>query len=532
MKSLCAHLLVLLASSFIGGVLATNVMESPSEFWIGKAQNTLTAKLNTRINTNKAKNIILFLGDGMNFATVAATRMYVESEQTELSFEKFPHFGFSKTYCVDKQVPDSACTATAYLNAVKNNYGTIGVNAKIKKSQCLVDEENFTESIASWAQKSCKSTGIVTTTRVTHASPAGTYAHTSHRDWESNESIVKACKNSTDDKLVKDIAYQLVHNSVSRKFKVILGGGRREFLRTTEMDDEGRPGLRTDGRNLIDEWQEARSKNGKAEFLWHKQQLREIDFDKTDYLLGLFENDHCMYNLDIVNNNLQYQEPSLTDMTAAAIKMLQKDDNGFFLFVEGGRIDMAHHDNKAHKALDETKEFASAVDIARRLTSEEDTLIVVTSDHGHAFTYAGEDQKRGSNILGMAGTVDLDGKQHSILSYANGPGFESTYSGNERVDISVNDFTNPNYVYQATVPRDSETHASEDVGIYASGPHSYLFQGSIEQNSIPFLLAYAAQIYPYDEEAKCAAGSSSINVISITVFILCLWHVLVRLVIV
>lgn len=130
----------------------------------------------------------------------------------------------------------------------------------------------------------------------------------------------------------------MVYNEEAKKFKVILGGGRRGFLNTTMRDDEGTVGLRTDGRNLIDEWQEERNKEGNAKYIWHKQQLDEIDVDKTDYLLGLFQNDHTMYRLDVLNANLQHQEPLLTDMTRVAIKMLQKEDKGFFLLVEGGRI--------------------------------------------------------------------------------------------------------------------------------------------------------------------------------------------------
>lgn len=87
------------------------------------------------------------------------------------------YFLSSKTYCVDAQVADSACTATAYLSGVKTNYELIGLNAKAKVHDCdaQVTEENLTESIASWAQKSCKAAGLVTNTRITHASPAGVY---------------------------------------------------------------------------------------------------------------------------------------------------------------------------------------------------------------------------------------------------------------------------------------------------------------------------------------------------------------------
>lgn len=105
--------------------------------------------------------------------------------------------------------------------------------------------------------------------------------------------------------------------------------------------------------------------------------------------MGLFESDHCRYNLDVQAEEIADKEPSLSDMTGKAIEMLKVQQNGYFLFVEGGRIDHAHHDSRAHKALDETVEFAKAVALARSMTDIEDTLIVVSADHGHTITYAG-----------------------------------------------------------------------------------------------------------------------------------------------
>lgn len=319
-----------------------NVMESSRTFWNNKAQNYINNKVAEKWNKNKAKNVILFLGDGMSLTTVAATRMYMGSEQTELAFEKFPHFGLSKHYCVDAQVADSACSATAYLSGVKGNSGTIGVNAKVMYGDCVVDKGNHTESIASWAQKSCKSTGLVTTTRVTHASPAGVYGHTSRRGNENDAAIYSRCKGTGMPEPV-DLATQLIHNEEAQKFKVILGCGRREFINSTVNDEEGIAGRRSDGKNLINEWKTERSKLGNASYIWNKHQLNDIDYETTDYLFGLFDNDHCAYHLDTINNNKQKEKPSLTDMTVAAIKMLSKDDNGYFLFVEGGKIDLAHH---------------------------------------------------------------------------------------------------------------------------------------------------------------------------------------------
>jgi alkaline phosphatase len=92
---------------------------------------------------------------------------------------------------------------------------------------------------------------------------------------------------------------------------------------------------------------------------------------------GLFESDHCPFNLE----RDQQLDPSLTEMTEGAIKILSKNTQGYFLFVEGARIDMGHHEAMVHLALDETVEFSKAIERAVNLTSEEDTLIVVTSDH-------------------------------------------------------------------------------------------------------------------------------------------------------
>lgn len=476
-------------------VLIINVMEGSRTYWNDKARNFIVSKLNEKPNTNIAKNVIFFIGDGMSIPTVAAARMYMGKEENELSFEKFPHYGLIKPYCVDKQVADSACSAVAFLNGVKTNNRLLGLNANVLSRQCDVSEDDHVDSILAWAQKSRKATGIVTTTRITHATPAGAYAHVAHRDWENNAAISSACRGRPD---VTDIAHQLVYNEVSRNCKVVLGCGRRHFINTTEVDDEGRPGLRTDGRNLIDEWVQEQSKESNAQFIWHKQQLDEIDIEKTDKLLGLFDHDHCMYNLDILNNKLENQEPTLTDMTVTALKMLQQEENGYFLFVEGGRIDHAHHSNYVQKSLEETKEFSRAIDVARKLTSEADTLIVVSSDHSHVISYNGYPD-RGSNVLGTAELSDEDGKLYETLSYANGPGHPATFSNNpyERVDIATQDLKNPNRRASATVPLSSESHSGEDVGVYASGPFSHLFVGSYEQNNLPLLMAFASKIGPY-----------------------------------
>lgn len=168
-----------------------------------------------------------------------------------------------------------------------------------------------------------------------------------------------------------------------------MGGGRREFRDKTATDEDGRLGSRNDGKDLIKTWITERKKNGQAAYVFDKEGLNNVDLNKTDYLLGLFQADHCMYNLDVELQGLTEKKPSLSEMTKAAIEILQKEKNGFFLFVEGARIDMAHHENFARIALDETKEFSETIAMARKMTSLDDTLIVVTSDHSHTMTYNG-----------------------------------------------------------------------------------------------------------------------------------------------
>ncbi|KAM7348585.1 membrane-bound alkaline phosphatase-like [Cochliomyia hominivorax] len=478
---------------------AINLNELEPSYWQENAQKYLREKLQRQSNVNnkKAKNIILFLGDGMSIHTVTAARSYMGDASKQLVFEKFPYVGLSKTFCVDKQVPDSASTATGYLTGVKGNYGTIGVNAQVTRFDCELgqDESLHTQSIAKWAQDSGKWTGLVTTARVTHASPAGVYAHTANRDWENDAKIFN---DSCDPFKNLDIARQLVEWPVGQNLRVILGGGRRNFLNETELDETELPGQRLDGRNLIEEWLSIKEQeNKRAAYVSNKNDLNNLDLENTDYLMGLFASSHCPYHGDLERDNLKETVPSLSEMTEKAIELLQRSENGYFLFVEGARIDMAHHDTRARRSMEETVEFNKAVEMALKLTSQEDTLIVVTSDHSHTMTINGY-ASRQSDILGLSDDVADDGLPYTILSYANGPGYDKTFSAKKgRKNLSNKDFTDPKLKYMATVPLVSETHGADDVGIFALGPFAHYFTGNYVQTNLPMLMARAAQIGPF-----------------------------------
>lgn len=358
--------------------------ELTSEYWLNNAKAFVEAQVKITPNTKKAKNIIMFLGDGMSHPSITSARVYMGGEEKKLAFEHFPYTASSKTYCVDKQVSDSACTATAYLHGVKANDATIGLSARASRANCndSQDASKRTESIASWAMKAGKDAGFVTTTRATHASPAGVYAHTAERDWESDRAVVQ---DKCDSNIVDDIAEQLVYNDVSKGLKVMMGGGSMNFI-DGRYQMHGQTGNRTDGKNLVEEW---KTLHPTGTFVDNKRDMMSVNPSTVDKLFALFNYNHIRYNLDIQSEGLQETMPSLTDMTLKAIDILSQNDEGYFLFVEGGRIDHGHHDNEAKYAIDETAEFSKAIEAAMEKIDIEETLVVVTADHGHVMTLAG-----------------------------------------------------------------------------------------------------------------------------------------------
>lgn len=269
------------------------------------------------------------------------------------------------------------------------------MTGRVKRNDCFAanNPKNRLSSIARWAQLAGKATGIVTTTRITHASPAGSYANVANRDYECDADVLERNQEPAE---CGDIATQLINGKTGREFNVILGGGRSKFLPNNIRDEDGVRGQRMDGLNLIDEWRIQKESVGGV-YVHDRDGLKGCDFEKTNFLMGLFASDHLDYHLDADHD----KQPTLDEMTVAAIKVLSKNKNGFFLFVEGGRIDHAHHETKSRKALDETVELAGAVRVARELTRSKETLIVTTSDHSHTMTISGY-PTRGNDILGLS----------------------------------------------------------------------------------------------------------------------------------
>lgn len=481
------------------------------EHWILQAREDLSRARKLKPNINVAKNVILFLGDGMGVSTVTAARILKgqlrnkTGEEGSLGFEEFPHLGLSKTYNQDVQTPDSAGTATAFLAGIKTNSGVLGLDGRCRRTDCSTKAGTEINGILNWSQDKGKAVGVVTNTRITHATPGASYAHTPERDWEGDVDMEGVSQNCT------DIAKQLIDEN---DINVVMGGGRRVFLSKDDLDPEtGEKSTkgRLDGRNLINDWQEKqRQKGRKYKYVWNQTEFDSVDPQETDFLLGLFNPSHMEYEIDRADDTAG--EPSLAEMTEKALRILSKNEKGFFLLVEGGRIDHAHHETRAVKSLHDVIAFADAVQKAVDLTDESDTLIITTADHSHVFTIGGY-PTRGNPIFGLADDSDamngslklaLDGKPYSTLGYANGPGSFVTENATVRPDITNMVVGEKTHEYQAAVPLDSETHAAEDVAIYARGPMSHLFHGTHEQNYIAHVMAFAACVGDYSDPNTCA----------------------------
>ncbi|XP_063851588.1 alkaline phosphatase-like isoform X1 [Scylla paramamosain] len=461
-------------------------------YWNTKGQEALERQLQVRPQLRKAKNIILFLGDGMSISTVTAARILKGQysglwEKEELVWETFPYSAIIKTYTTDSQVADSAASANAYLSGVKSNKGTLGVDVNVDLGNCSaqLDDAFHLSSLASWFQDAGRSTGFVTTTRVTHATPAALYAHVADREWEDDQEVRR---DGEDPDRCDDIAEQLILSDTGKRFKVVMGGGRRNLLPKAVTDVvENKKGYRNDGKNLIDMWQRQKASSGsRAAYVWNRQDLLGLDTSNTDYLLGLFGYSHMDYSIERDNT----QDPSLPEMTKAALEILQRDAGGYFLLVEGGLIDLGHHGNKGKKALTETLEMDEAVKVVLSMVNLQETLVVVTADHGHSLSINGY-PSRHTDILGVAEVSGEDYLPYSTLLYGNGPGYRTHIPGH-RPDPSRQDMGGVNYRQDAAVPLRSAAHSGDDVGLWATGPHAHLFTGVYEQNYIAHALAYAA----------------------------------------
>ena len=388
----------------------------------------------------------------------------------------------SRTYSHDYQVADSASTATAMVSGVKTKSRVLGVTAEVSVGNCASQAGIGTDSLFELAERKGLATGILSTARLTHATPASTYAEAASRNWEDDMSFGNAGSGGC-----KDIASQLVDWPEGDGFEVAMGGGRRHFMTDETFDPEypENTGNRQDERDLVVEWI---AKSDDHQVIHTGAEFAAVNFDSEARVLGLFEPSHMQYEADRAAD--PGAEPSLAALTKAAITRLSRNEDGYILMVEGGRIDHAHHGVNAARALEDTDALDQAVAAALEMTDATDTLIIVTADHSHTMTMAGY-PRRNNPILGKVvyetGAIARgeDGKPYTTLGYANGQSacrrMEEGGTTCTRADLSDVDTTAKDFQQQALVFMGSETHAGEDVAIFARGPGSELVRGVMDQ---------------------------------------------------
>lgn len=417
-----------------------------------------------------SNNLILFIGDGMGVSTVTAGRIFdgqsngLSGEEHYLAFEKFDHLALIKTYNFDAQVPDSAGTATAMMSGYKARIGTLNVPPDNLFAGC--GDRPAPPTLAKRAADKGLSVGIISTARLTHATPAAVFSHSPSRDWEADKDITGIAAESG----CTSIAAQLV--ATDTPINLALGGGHKELT-----DAQRNQWAAQDANHLtIDTG---------ADF------NRLSPSDGQD-VLGLFSRSHMAYEAD----RAQTDEPSLAEMTRFAIENLSSRAGGYVLMVEAGRIDHAHHGGNAYRALRDVQALNEAVKTALEMTGD-DTTLLVTADHSHVFTIAGY-PKRGNPILGLVTppqsleqllndqegdgpVLAQDDQPYTTLGYHNGGGPRRLETSQALTD---NEVQSPDFRQQVAIPLGSETHAGEDVALYATGPGAERVRGVMEQNEI------------------------------------------------
>ncbi|TAM08052.1 MAG: alkaline phosphatase [Paraburkholderia sp.] len=428
----------------------------------------------------QAKNVIFFLGDGMGPTVVTASRIYKVGESGQLTMDTLKHTARVKTFSNDAQTTDSAPSMSAYMTGVKMNNEVLSMSPdtiavapgkdangnKNAVNNCAPDNGKPVETILELAKAQGKAIGAITTTELTHATPAATYSHICHRD------------------AVYDIAAQATPGGVGYNkllgdgVDVLMGGGRNHWTPSVEKDDGGR----ADGRNLLDEM-EAKGYTVAAT----KDKLAQAGDGK---LIGLFsKKGHLQYDMDRVAGKGEEGEgrtqPSLAEMTSKAIDVLQKNPKGYFLMVEGGRIDHALHSTNAKRALDDTVAFDEAIRVALEKVDLSNTLIVVTADHDHTMTFNGY-SGRGNSILDISRSYrdgqpskDADGNTYTTLVFGNGPNRPDVRKSVDSAEARSDD-----YHQEVGFRMGGETHGGGDVMLFADGADAKLFKGTIDNTKV------------------------------------------------
>jgi alkaline phosphatase len=415
---------------------------------IGMNQDNTEAKAKESKN-GKAKNVIFMIGDGMGVPYTTGLR-YMNDNPDTVEMEKTafdPYLvGLQTTYPEDEKenVTDSAAAATAMSGGVKTYNNAIAVD----------NDKSDVKTVLEQAKENGMSTGIVATSEITHATPASYGAHEEQR--------------KSEDAIADDYYDEMINGK--HKIDVMLGGGTDFF----ERED----------RNLAQQFQ----KDGYS----YVKSAEELKKDDNERVLGLFSEVGMDKMID-----RDEKQPSLADMTTAALDRLKRDKDGFFLMVEGSQIDWAGHDNDVVGAMSEMKDFEQAFEKVREFAKTNgETLVIVTADHstgGISIGSDGEYKWDPTPIQATKHTPDFMAEQ-----IVKGASVEETLGNNIDLDLSnkeiasvktaaeKGDITEIDNAIEKIFDKRSGTgwttggHTGDEVPVYAFGPQKEKFAGLID----------------------------------------------------
>jgi alkaline phosphatase len=395
---------------------------------------------------------VLFIGDGMGPGYITAARVALGGSSGRLRLDDMPYTAVMRTHSEDSPVTDSAAAASAMGCGRKTASGVI---CQDESAIYAARDGKPLESIAIWAKKRGLRVGVITNTRVTHASPAAFYAIHNDRDQE------------------RDLARQ----AVASPLDILLGGGRATFL--PEPHDVG-------GRLPDDVEDLEATARGRG---WRVVTTADELFALTtpeEPVLGLFAESHLPYEIEMDRAPTAGRRaertrtaPTLVEMVSWAIDRLVGSGDPFLLIVEGGRIDHAGHDNRARAAIVEMAALDEAVGIALDRLDPQTTLLLVTADHDTGGLTINGYPKEEAGIWGTYRTEWGPPETYSVLTFSTGPGLEDR---------------------EASLPEESEdrrpsgtrlesaAHTALDVHLYAWGREAEQVHGTFENTAVYWLL--------------------------------------------
>ncbi len=443
--------------------------------------------------TQRAKNVILLIGDGMGVTHVNAARQRFYGAAGKLNMERTEQFGQVRTFAVERNsdrpelVTDSASAATAWSSGVKTYNAAIGVDAFGEAVPTIMEQ----------AKQAGLRTGNVTTSEITDATPAAQFSHVSLRGCQGPDYSEPACEPGS-----TPIAEQIARNNVA---DVIFGGGLSRF----EPDDEA--AMKQNGYRVLGSFGDPAlpAQTAESQKVATRTGLRGV-YGRNRRVIGLFNRGNLTVETAKRENPgmPQAREPRLEETTRRAIQLLHNSDQGkrkgFYLQVEGALIDKRSHANDAAQTLGEMKAFDDAVAAALEFARHDgNTLVIVTADHECA----------GFNIIGKGSFTNAEATTPPVNVDSTNPANDSTPSrpaGGTKDPARSTGAVNgageqdpagfgPATFATADDPRGVEdgdpeaslwltylsgNHTGADVNIYSSGPGAEMFQGNQDNTEL------------------------------------------------